>query len=110
MASESSNQNSEQLNPNSEQSNPNSDMYTFACKSGNKKRPDKIEVDVGGVAMTFMIDSGSDCKIISRTMWESVKSKKVKCTSRIESRVIYPYASENPLRVVGYLMLSLVVI
>ena len=62
---------------------------------------DKIVVNVGGVAMTFIIDSGSDCNILSRSLWERAKGEGIVCKSKKENREIYPYATEKPLKVIG---------
>ena len=56
---------------------------------------DKIVVNVGGVAMTFIIDSGSDCNILSRSLWERAKGEGIICKSKKENREIYPYATEK---------------
>jgi transposase InsO family protein len=77
-----------------------SDNYSFTCGSGI--RSNKLAVNVGGVDIDVIVDSGSDCNIVGRGLWTRLKSRQIKCESRKTDRVIYPYATKEPLKVLGH--------
>lgn len=43
---------------------------------------EKAEVIVGCVTVPVIADSGSDSDVINRSLWETLKSKRIVCTSR----------------------------
>ena len=61
----------------------------------------KILVEVGGVNLDMLIDSGASCNIIDRETWERLKSMKIKCKSNTQTKKIYAYGSTQPLKVAG---------
>ena len=62
-------------------------------------RGNKLTIQVGGVPVDCIVDSGCDINIISERLWSQLKSKmkhKVKkCTKKL-----YPYTSDKPLETV----------
>ena len=63
-------------------------QYAFACKSSVQNKSNKVELCVGKVYMTFLVDSGSDCNLIDRDLWETAKQQNIVCTSRKVSKNI----------------------
>jgi len=67
--------------------------------------PEKVSVNVGGVDLGMMIDSGSTVNIVDSQTWESLKQQEIRCISRMKrasDHDIFPYGSEKPLPVKGY--------
>ena len=62
-----------------------------------------ITVQVGGVDLYMLIDSGANSSIVDEGTWEQLKAKGVKCESQAASpdKKLYPYASNQPLPVKG---------
>ena len=60
-----------------------------------------LPIDVGGVSVDFIVDSGCDSNIIDREMWEECKAKKTVCTSWLSKKRLYTYTSKEPLQVAG---------
>ena len=61
-----------------------------------------IDVNVGGVQIPMIVDSGASCNVIGRDEWENLKSNGVKCqSSRDNITKLYAYGSSNPLPVAG---------
>lgn len=76
--------------------------YTFSCKSNSKFH--RIDVELGGVQANFIVDSACDTNLLGRSLWESLKQRKIRCSSRVASgrdKRIYPYASQQFLKVLG---------
>ncbi|MCG8032586.1 MAG: aspartyl protease family protein, partial [Candidatus Thiodiazotropha taylori] len=83
-----------------ENESDNSD-YTFIVSNDNDRDNAKIMVEVGGISLNVMIDSGASCNIIDRETWEKLKQMKIKCSTSRETRKIYAYGSKEPLQVAG---------
>lgn len=49
----------------------------------------------------LIVDSGRDCNIIDRQMWEALKQNKIRCSSRKCVKKLYPYSSEKSLQTIG---------
>ena len=77
------------------------DDYAFAV--GGKKSPAVINVVVGGVKLSMVVDSGASSNIIDKGTWESMKKRKVKCKSHANTtgKALYAYGSHTPLRILG---------
>ena len=67
-----------------------------------------VTIQVGGVALKMLTDSGANSKIIDDGTWEQLNVKGVKCGSQAATpdRALYPYVSSQPLPVKGSLKLS----
>ena len=67
-----------------------------------------VTIQVGGVALKMLTDSGANSKIIDDGTWEQLNVKGVKCGSQAATpdRTLYPYVSSQPLPVKGSLKLS----
>ena len=85
-----------------EESETDSDEYVFGVNTGKSA---KIEVNVGGVCVQAVIDSGASCNIIDVDTWSMMKKKHVKClkmtTEHNKSLKLYTYAANEPLKVLG---------
>ena len=84
------------------ESDTDSDEYVFGVNTGKSA---KIEVNVGGVCVQAVIDSGASCNIIDADTWNMMKKKHVKClkmtTEHNKSLKLYTYASNEPLKILG---------
>ena len=62
-----------------------------------------VTVQVGGVNLRMLIDSGASSNIIDEGTWEQLKVKGVKCESQVATpdKKLYQYASSQPLPVKG---------
>jgi len=56
-----------------------------------------VQVDVGGVTIPVIVDSGALVNIVDRHMWEHMKKLKVECVSRLTNKKVYAYGHEKPL-------------
>ena len=67
------------------------------------EQSEMITVQVGGVDLKMLIDSGANSNIVDEGTWEQLKAKGVKCESQAASpdKKLYPYASNQPLPVKG---------
>ena len=67
-----------------------------------KRKPELVNIVVGVVEITAMIDSSASCNIVDKNTWGEVKKKKMKCTSsKATGRCLYAYGNEKPLTVLG---------
>ena len=76
------------------------DRYAFTVRNSNDTSAN-ISVDVGGIPVQMIIDSGETCNIIDQNLWEHLKLEKIKCDSTKCNPSVYPYDSEEPLLVLG---------
>ena len=84
-----------------ENSDQESGDYTFVVSNDHDSDNSKILVEVGGVNLDMLIDSGASCNIIDRDTWERLKSMEIKCKSSTQTKKIYAYGSTQPLKVAG---------
>lgn len=75
--------------------------YTFVVTNEKECSRSKIVVEIGGVSVKMLIDSGSSCNTVDRETWESLKQEKIKCRSSKNEKKIYAYGSTTPLPVAG---------
>ena len=73
------------------------DEYAFTVKG--TLETGKVAVSVGGVLVEMIIDSGLS-NVIDKCLWENLKKKHIKCTSRRAIKRLYAYGSTTPLTVV----------
>ncbi|XP_063411616.1 uncharacterized protein K02A2.6-like [Mytilus trossulus] len=74
------------------------DDYAFTVH-GNQGKVSKFTVNVGGIDVPVVIDSGATVNIIDRTLWEHLKKNKIKCESKTSSKNLYAYGSNKPLTI-----------
>ncbi|XP_046748852.1 uncharacterized protein K02A2.6-like [Diprion similis] len=79
------------------------DEYAFTIRTVQKKSgsEDNITLQVGGIPINFIIDSGSSCNIIDRGEWEILKKRGIRCKSYQTARTLYAYGSDSPLKLMG---------
>ena len=77
------------------------DDYAFSIAEG--EHSEMVTVQVGGVVLKMLIDSGANSNIIDEGTWEQLKVKGVKCESQTVTldKKLYPYASSQQLPVKG---------
>ena len=59
------------------ESETDSDEYVFGVNSSTGSA--KVEVNVGGVCVSAVIDSGASCNVVDKETWNMMKKKHVKC-------------------------------
>ena len=75
--------------------------YAFSLDEG-RNRMGKVQIQLGGVKIDVIIDSGASRNVIDRNTWELLKDKNIKvsqsskCTSQL-----YSYGGQKPLATVG---------
>ncbi|PIK40988.1 hypothetical protein BSL78_22161 [Apostichopus japonicus] len=60
-----------------------------------------VEVNVGGVPISLLIDSGATCNVIGEETWKYLKANNVKCKSEKATKQLFAYGSQKPLNVLG---------
>jgi hypothetical protein len=75
------------------------DEYAFTVKE--TLDTGRVTVSVGGIPLEMVIDSGASTNVIDKYLWEDLKKKHIKCTSRKTTKKLYAYGSTTPLRVIG---------
>ena len=82
---------------------PSDSQYDYAFSSNEGDHSELTTVQIGGVDLKMLIDSGVNSNIIDEGTWEQLKAKGVKCESQIASsdKKLYSYASNQPLPVKG---------
>ena len=73
--------------------------YAFSVTSSSDAQ--KINVIVGGRPVNMIIDSGASTNVINHSLWDKLKSEKVKCTSKKCNKKLYAYGNSKPLEVLG---------
>ncbi|KAK7104470.1 hypothetical protein V1264_019182 [Littorina saxatilis] len=69
---------------------------------GRNKSSTRVTVNVGGIDLNFMVDSGASCNIISFNTWKWLKQKNVLFFNKEQShKKLYVYASKEPLKLKG---------
>ena len=76
-------------------------MTAFSITEG--EHSEVVTVQVGGVDLKMLIDSGANSNIIDEVTWEQLKVKGVKCDSQAATpdKKLYLFASCKPLTVKG---------
>ena len=76
------------------------DRYAFTVRNSNDTSAN-ITINVGGIPVQMIIDSGATCNIIDQNLWEHLKLENIRCESTKCKPNVYPYGSEEPLPVLG---------
>ena len=76
-------------------------QYAFSIHDRDSEEKGKVMANVGGVNLSFIIDSGSSCNVIDRKTWEQLKIKDIKCQSSTLSKLLYAHGSKEPLKTAG---------
>ena len=53
----------------------------------------KLTVNIGGIPVEMIIDSGLSANVISQSLWEQLKKQHIKCVSRRSTRNLYAYGA-----------------
>ena len=77
--------------------------YAFRIGVNTVNTDDLLEVEMGGVKLHVLADSGAYSNVIDERTWEQLKAKHIKCTSNAapQNKQIYAYASDKPLEIKG---------
>ena len=75
------------------------DEYVFAVVGGDSGG--KVVVNIGGIPVEMIIDSGASANVISQASWEQLKKCHIKCVSKQNMKKLYAYGAVSPLEVVG---------
>ena len=76
--------------------------YAFGVLGGaDNPENGEIFVQIGGVQVTMIIDSGASCNVLDRNLWEYLKANKVRCASSRATKKLYSYGNKQPLQVAG---------
>lgn len=59
-----------------------------------------MDVIIGGVSITVIIDSGASSNIISESQWHMMKQKSVRYKRHNANKRLFPYGSSPPLKLV----------
>ena len=75
---------------------------SFAFSSAHSAYPESVDLNVGTVPLSAVIESGASINILDQETWEMLKKKNIKCTSQKTSgRKLFAYGHEKPLSVLG---------
>lgn len=75
------------------------DEYVSAV--AGKAKGGKIIVNIGGIPVKMVIDSGASANVISQALWEQMKKQHIKGVSRRSTKKLYGYGAAIPLEVIG---------
>ena len=77
--------------------------YAFRIGVNTVNTDDLLEVEMGGVKLHVLADSGAYSNLIDERTWEQLKAKHIKCTSNAapQNKQIYAYATDKPLEIKG---------
>ena len=71
--------------------------------TANKVSLKRTTLSVGGVPISFVIDTGADCNILGKSNWEKLRASNVSVTKQEAGcgPDIYTYSSDTPIKVMG---------
>ena len=71
--------------------------YAFNVTIDNTNyHTEKLPINVSGVMLDMMVDSGASSNIVDANTWDNLKQGKIECTSEKGSGTrLYPYASSE---------------
>lgn len=76
--------------------------YSVAIRQMNSiKDDDLIQVNIGGVRLKVMVDSGASCNVIDEGTWSALKDKNFDGVSFVTKQKLYPYGRTKPLTVLS---------
>lgn len=61
--------------------------------SENYSSDTSLDLEVGGVIIPMIIDSGASCIILGRERWHQLKSSNMQCVSSKDTKTLYVYGS-----------------
>ena len=61
----------------------------------------KVVVNIIGVPVEMIIDSGASANVISQASWEQLKKCHIRCVSQQNTKKLYAYGAVSPLEVIG---------
>ena len=56
---------------------------------------------VGGCKLNMIVDSGATRNVIDKQTWDKLKKSGIKCKSTRSNKMLYTYASQEPLEILG---------
>ena len=75
--------------------------YTFNVNSIDDNA-DYVTLELGGVPLKLMVDSGSQSNIVDAKTWEDLKSQRIRCTTKTDvNKQLYAYGQPEPLPTKG---------
>ena len=74
--------------------------FAFQVNSSVKGAGDMC-IEVSGIPVNVLIDSGSTCHIMDEKTWCELKRRKISCTSERNEKEICGYGQTQPLKTVG---------
>ena len=77
------------------------DDTDYAFGINQKLEVEKVLINIGGVDIRVIIDSGATVNIVNRKLWEELKREKINCDSSVKTKNLYAYGSAKPLTVAG---------
>lgn len=60
-----------------------------------------VTLNVGGVPLDALVDSGSTANVIDAETWRNLKSQNIRCESEPVRKKLYAYGSDKPLSTLG---------
>ena len=70
------------------------DEYVFAV-ADEESGQGKVTVNIGGIPLGVIIDSGTSANVIDQTLWEELKKQHVKCVSKRSTKKLYAYGATH---------------
>lgn len=80
-------------------SDEDDDEYVFTVAGGDQGG--KVIVNIGGVPVEMVIDSGASANVICQALWEQLKKCNVKCVSKRSTKKLYAYGAVIRLEIIG---------
>lgn len=74
--------------------------FVFTVTNGQHK-DEQVQIQVGGIPVSVVVDSGASVNVIDRGLWEYLKQSKIKCVSSLKQKKLFAYGSEKSLTVAG---------
>ena len=75
------------------------DEYVFTVSG--EAQGGKLTVNIGGIPVEMIIDSGARANGISQALWEQLKMQHIKCVSRRSTKKLYAYCKVTHFEVIG---------
>ena len=70
------------------------DKHVFAV--AGEAQGGKLMVNMRGIPVEMIIDSGGSANVIIQALWEQLKKQHIKCVSRRSTKKLYAYGAVNP--------------
>ena len=69
--------------------------------SDNSDNRSTVELVIGGVSISMLIDSGASCNVINEDVWKSLQRRDICCTTGSTNKKLYAYGSKVAIEIVG---------